>query len=380
MSLQYKAYLIKGNPNNVKEIRRFTIDTDVSSSYDYLKNKVSSVFPNIGEAFTLHYKDAEEDFISFSSDEELMQALGQINDGLFRLFVKVKKDGNNGENATGEDFCRGWKKFAKQFGHGHYPHDQGRFGFPPRPHGPHHPPPPPHGPPPHQWQGQFGFAPPPHPHPWGFGPWGQQAPGCHAQAQSQTPGAEASSSSSPDGKTQHQEQSQGSASETAQAYLSSVGEAVAGFLKPLGIDVDIDVEHHGKRTKCAESEIKKKQKEDEEKMRCGDEQPASSQETPPKTTEPSAPESSTTPPNEADWTVVQDEDDSEMQTASEKLETMHVDSPSNIDPRLAVALKQMFAMGFSDEGGWLSRLLEAHNYDIPRALDAIQPGGGGHRA
>lgn len=46
------------------------------------------------------------------------------------------------------------------------------------------------------------------------------------------------------------------------------------------------------------------------------------------------------------------------------------------DPRLASALKQMFAMGFGDEGGWLSRLLEAHDYDIARALDAIQPNGG----
>lgn len=29
---------------------------------------------------------------------------------------------------------------------------------------------------------------------------------------------------------------------------------VANYLQPLGIDVDIDVEHKGKRTKCAESE------------------------------------------------------------------------------------------------------------------------------
>lgn len=67
---------------------------------------------------------------------------------------------------------------------------------------------------------------------------------------------------------------------SAQAYLSSVGEAVAGLLKPLGIDVDVDVEHHGKRSKCAESEIKRKQREEAEK-----EKAASSSETPPESTE-----------------------------------------------------------------------------------------------
>lgn len=42
------------------------------------------------------------------------------------------------------------------------------------------------------------------------------------------------------------------------------------------------------------------------------------------------------------------------------------------DPRLIESLSQMLSMGFSDEGGWLTRLLQTKNCDIGAALDAIQ--------
>jgi len=35
------------------------------------------------------------------------------------------------------------------------------------------------------------------------------------------------------------------------------------------------------------------------------------------------------------------------------------------------AVGQMMSMGYSNEGGWLTQLLVAHNGDIGRALDAI---------
>lgn len=69
---------------------------------------------------------------------------------------------------------------------------------------------------------------------------------------------------------------------SARDYLNSVGETVAGLLKPLGIDVDIDVEHNGQRSKCAESEIKKKQREEAEEQKEKEKAP---EETPPKTTD-----------------------------------------------------------------------------------------------
>lgn len=41
------------------------------------------------------------------------------------------------------------------------------------------------------------------------------------------------------------------------------------------------------------------------------------------------------------------------------------------DPRLIESLSQMLSMGFTDEGGWLTRLLQAKEYDIGSALDTM---------
>merc|ERR1712233_296534 len=43
------------------------------------------------------------------------------------------------------------------------------------------------------------------------------------------------------------------------------------------------------------------------------------------------------------------------------------------DNKVEAALKTMKAMGFSDEGGWLSNLLKAKSGDVGKVLDTIQP-------
>ena len=115
MSLTLKAFLYdktwRGDP---VEIRRFTIDQDVSSSYAYLVEKVVQVFPslrpgNVTLAWTGTYggiiittariweikfslsffiSDSDGDLITISSDEELVEALDRFEGDIFRLYLK----------------------------------------------------------------------------------------------------------------------------------------------------------------------------------------------------------------------------------------------------------------------------------------------------
>ncbi|KAI4894435.1 hypothetical protein NFI96_010488 [Prochilodus magdalenae] len=460
MSMTVKAYLL-GKEDTHKEIRRFAIDQDVSTSFEYLSRKVVDVFANLRNvSFQMYYKDEDGDMIAFSTDEELIMGLTLVKDDTFRLFIKEKKEHKRDFSPHG---VPGFS-FASPPG----PHHMGP------PHGHHHmgpPGPPPMGTPPH-------MGPPPH-HPPMVHPGvtcdgceGQvagtrfkctvcpnydlcstcQAKGLHkehpllpifhpmanmfewfprgkfwrkmrhcmwagaqaqaqAQAQNQNqaqPGASGAQSSSHEANAQDG-QAQNGASSSSQAnmeYLKNIGEGVAAMLSPLGIDVDIDVEHEGRRAKVtptppatsgppsgrsdagsgslfsrgaeggpvssssagSTNEGAKDQSNDEEWTHL------SSKEVDPSTGELQSLRM------EVDGQEMVEDRPAPLSTNSTSNQgptglreaALYPHLPQDADPRLVESLSQMLSMGFTDEGGWLTRLLHTKDYDIGSALDAIQ--------
>ncbi|MEQ2159223.1 hypothetical protein GOODEAATRI_020593 [Goodea atripinnis] len=134
-------------------------------------------------------------------------------------------------------------------------------------------------------------------------------------------------------------------------FLKNIGEGVAAMLSPLGIDVDIDVEHEGQRTKVSRDS-------DEEWTHLS-----------PKEVDPST----------GELQSLQPEGQGPPQLGSPQQgptglreAALYPHLPQEADPRLVESLASMLSMGFTDEGGWLTHLLQAKNCDIGAALDAIQ--------
>nr|CAB3266552.1 sequestosome-1 [Phallusia mammillata] len=320
MSLQFKAFLYEDKPGRPKEIRRFAVDQDVSSSYDYLRRKVATVFPNLGEDnFALQWRDTDGDLIWFNSDEELIQALGQLNTDVFRLYIK--QNGSSQSDGDAQE-SRG-PRCGRRRNCG--PGFQGPFG---------------------PW-----MAPPPYGH---FGPRFQPPPFPFFQSPSegQEKKPEEKSQESTGCGSSSQQQSQGQFA--ADSYLKHMGNAVADFLQPFGIDVDINVEHKGKQEKCP-----------------GSQKPETSDQGQKQDT---AQDKSRDSPDETDWTFLKkdgakSEDETKESTGEDKMET-------DEDGGLKAALSQLMDMGFNDHGGWLTNLLKTYNCDISRVLEAMQPAQG----
>jgi len=96
MALQIKAILHRG-PNETelpkKEIRRFEVDESAVGSYEYFRQKVVSLYPDLSNEspFRLMWTDEEGDNVCFSSDEELAQAVKFIRtqeNKLFKVIVR----------------------------------------------------------------------------------------------------------------------------------------------------------------------------------------------------------------------------------------------------------------------------------------------------
>ncbi|XP_041357953.1 sequestosome-1-like [Gigantopelta aegis] len=443
MSMVVKAFLEKaGNPK--AEIRRFTIPSDVTSSYIYIHKKISEVFPGLlRQNFGLYWKDQEGDLVAFSSDEELLDALGFVNDSVLRIYIKEKDSGpkllHPGVVCDGCDGgvygvrykcfeCADYDLCSDCEAKGLHPeHEMCKIPTP-RPSG----------------NGKMPFVPPPHLRRWmkrfmnrwhnnNGCPWTEGAAPPSDQS-NKTEAGEGSKEGAPDNKEQEEQEN----STPEEDFLFNIGADVKEMLDPFGIDVDIDIEHNGRRHGCHkqfgkgfrghgcfrgfpphgpghhgpghhgpghhgpwhhgwgqgggcpmnfEQATAPADKEQTTTQSDQTQEPTKDANTPKESSSAASepmnvgvdgnletdggPKVVTKPANGSDdeWTLL-------MEAAREgSPPSAPVQEPTLMhpDPKINEALHQMLSMGFTNDGGWLTQLLETKNGEISQVLDSIKP-------
>ncbi|XP_074011785.1 sequestosome-1 isoform X2 [Numenius arquata] len=411
-ALTVKAYLL-GKEEATREIRRFSLP--LPARYQTIHDRVAELFQGLlragpPPAFRMHYKDEDGDLIAFSTDEELDMAMPYVQDGVFRVYIKEKKecrrehrsqcsqepprdmvhpnvicDGCEGP-VVGARFkctvCPDYDLCSTCEGKGiHKEHNMVMFQSPllnpfewlPR----------------GRWLRKMRHGVPPFPwmHCWGY-------PGTAAPCQN---------------------------SEQAQA-----GAAASSPPAAEGIDVDIDVEHGGQRSKVTPASSSQEKSSAEPSSGMQDVQTKPDWNNTDSGTEVNTvaeqiqdmvidpvptqmedgsfqsqehSESSSSSGGDEDWTHLSSKEVDPSTGELQSLQMPETEGPSSLDvsrdppqpgptglreaalyphlppeadPRLIESLSQMLSMGFSDEGGWLTRLLQTKNCDIGAALDAIQ--------
>ncbi|XP_076994328.1 sequestosome-1 isoform X2 [Tamandua tetradactyla] len=451
-TLTVKAYLL-GREEAAREIRRFRFcfgrepeaepepepesgpgpgaDALVGAGpCERLLRRVAALFPGLRPGgFVAHYRDEDGDLVAFSSDEELAMATSGVSDGTFRIYLKEKKecrrdhrppgaqeaprslvhpnvicDGCNGpvvgtrykcSVCPDYDLCAGCEEKGLHPEHGKlaFSSPLGHLleGFS-------------HS----RWlrklkHGHFGWP------GWEMGPPGNWSPRPPRDGEA-PPGPSAES----------EVKAAGPPEDASVHFLKNVGESVAAALSPLGIEVDIDVEHGGKRSRLTSASadgcsVEEKCSSQPGSCSSDSNQPDGSMEgaaqslaeqvekmaleargqPKPRLLSGELMESDNCSGGDEDWTHLSSkevdpstgelqslqmpgsEGPSSLEPSQEgptglKEAALYPHLPPEADPRLIESLSQMLSMGFSDEGGWLTRLLQTKNYDIGAALDTIQ--------
>ncbi|XP_074924263.1 sequestosome-1 isoform X4 [Chelonoidis abingdonii] len=405
-ALTVKAYLL-GKEETVREIRRFALAPP--ARYQAVRDKICEIFPGLLRAgaapgaFQMNYKDEDGDMIAFSSDEELKMALPYVKDGIFRIYIKEKKECRREHRSQCNqerppnvvhpnvicDGCEGPVWFPR-----------GRWLRKMR-----------HGVPPFAW----------------IHGWGHPGPATPCGNSEQDSG-QAQGSAAPENPNPEQDAFNSQPQDNV-TFLKNVGESVAAMLSPLGIEVDIDVEHGGQKSKvtppCPSSQNSDSEPGGSSTSQNGQTLPEGSSKEPLTEREDSITEqmqemvieppstdmedsnfllqeqgeSSSSAGGDEDWTHLTSKEVDPSTGELQSLQIPEIQGPSSLDPfqvpprpgptglreaalyphlppeadpRLIESLSQMLSMGFSDDGGWLTRLLQAKKYDIGAALDTIQ--------
>ncbi|XP_046584334.1 uncharacterized protein LOC124291392 [Haliotis rubra] len=83
------------------EVRRFTVPSDTAQSYTFINEKVMQVFPHLeADTFKLCWTDADGDLVTFSSQEELEDALSSARDSVMKIVVREHDVANIAEGVT----------------------------------------------------------------------------------------------------------------------------------------------------------------------------------------------------------------------------------------------------------------------------------------
>lgn len=134
MSIAIKTILHRG-PNEEtlprKEIRRFEIEENVNGSYDFLRAKIISLYPDmtLETPFRLMWTDEEGDNVCFSTDEELAQALKFVkaqDNQLFKVIIKTPQV--QAEQAAANREARARANAASDFGASTFARGAAEFG------------------------------------------------------------------------------------------------------------------------------------------------------------------------------------------------------------------------------------------------------------
>ncbi|XP_071098090.1 uncharacterized protein [Haliotis cracherodii] len=101
--------------NATPEVRRFPVPDNAALSYTFINEKVMQVFPHLdADTFKLCWTDEDGDSITFSSEEELKEALSSANDSVMKIVVREHDVTNRAEGVTSLD-ANTWRR-SRVFG------------------------------------------------------------------------------------------------------------------------------------------------------------------------------------------------------------------------------------------------------------------------
>ena len=86
------------------EVRRFTVDREVSTSLTYLREKLASIYPILRRMkdFRLTWNDNDGDTVTVGNDEEMIIALTEMKGPVYKFTVEAVNEKED-EPSIGKD-------------------------------------------------------------------------------------------------------------------------------------------------------------------------------------------------------------------------------------------------------------------------------------